>query len=173
MRNGIPLPRAAWGSTLEAFVGPHMVGTGFAIDGRDEEYALYLDAPYDLEPVWRSADDRYAVHLVTDEDWDPPTAVLIDARTEGCVGFYAGGELWIEPEHRGGGLSTALILCLVDRLGRAAYDNRTGLGFSAAGYAAHAAAHRNAVVWAMEAGIRVPKRVAAAVGTLDAPAPAA
>lgn len=172
MRDGIPLPRAAWGSTLETFVGPHRVSETFAIDGREEEYALYFDAPYDLSPAWTSADGLHAVHLVTDEDWDPPTAVLIDARTQDCAGFYAGGELWIDPEHRGRGLSTALILCLVDHLGRAAYDNRTGMGFSAAGYAAHAAAHRNAVTWALDAGIRVPKRVAAAVEVRDASAPA-
>lgn len=172
MRDGIPLPRAAWGSTLETFVGPHRVAETFAIDGREEEYALYFEAPYDLSPAWTSADGLHAVHLVTDEDWSPATAVLIESATGDTVGFYAGGELWIEPEHRGRGLSAALILCLVDHLGRAAYDTSAGMGFSAAGYAAHAAAHRKAVVWALDAGIRVPRRVAAAVEARDAPASA-
>ncbi len=168
MRDGIPLPRAAWGKTLECFVGPCGVAETFAIDGREEEYDLYFDAPYDLTPAWTSADGLHAVHLVTDEDWNPPTAVLLDLRSEECVGFYAGGELWIEPEHRGRGLSTALILCLVDHLGQAAYDNGKGMGFSAAGYAAHAAAHRKAVIWALDAGIRVPKGIAASVEDRDA-----
>jgi GNAT superfamily N-acetyltransferase len=156
----LPLPRAIWGWTFEEFLGPaSLVGAAFAIDGHAGEYDLYFDAPYDLAAAWTSSDGLYGVHLVADEDWEPPTAVLIENPTGTTVGFYAGGELWIDEEHRGRGLSTPLIVCLVARLGRAAYDNATGIGFSAAGHAAHAAAHASVVRRAVEAGLRVPSRV--------------
>lgn len=160
MTTALPIPRAIWGRTFEEFLGPaSLVGSAFTIDGHDGEYDLYFEAPYDLAAAWTSSDGLYGVHLVADEDWEPPTAVLIDNPTGTTVGFYAGGELWIDEEHRGRGLSTPLIVCLVARLGRAAYDNATGLGFSAAGHAAHAAAHRSVVLRAVEAGLRVPARV--------------
>ncbi|MGU3404529.1 hypothetical protein [Methylobacterium brachiatum] len=157
MTAALPLPRAIWGRTLEEFLGPaSLVAPTFAIDGHDGEYDIYLDAPHELAPAWTSLDGLYGVHLVADEDWEPPTAVLIENPTGTTVGFYAGGELWIDEEHRGRGLSTPLIVCLVARLGRAAYDNATGIGFSAAGHAAHAAAHASVVRRAVEAGLRVP-----------------
>ena len=164
MTAALPIPRAIWSGTLEEFLGPgSLVAATFAIDGHDAEYELYREVPYELAAAWTSADGHHSVHVVADEDWEPPTAVLIENRTGDTVGFYAGGELWIDAEHRGRGLSTPLIVCLVDRLGKAAYDNALGIGFSAAGHAAHAAAHRSVVQRAIEAGIRVPSRVRAAV----------
>ncbi|OAH19115.1 hypothetical protein AX289_30130 [Methylorubrum populi] len=171
MNARLPLPRAVWGVTLDEFVGPRMVGPAFGVDGRSEEYDLFRDAPWDLAPAWISGDGRHAVHLVSDDDWDPPTSVLVETEGGTCVGFYAGGELWIDEDRRGLGLSTPLILCLVDRLGKSAYDNRSGLGFSPAGYAAHAAAHRTAVEQAVAAGMRVPRRVMEEEAPRSAPGP--
>ncbi|MGU3558599.1 hypothetical protein [Methylobacterium radiotolerans] len=159
MTAALPIPRTIWGGTLEEFLGPaSLVAPTFAINGHDGECDIYFDAPYELAAAWTSPDGLYAVHLVPEEDWEPPTAVLLENSTGDTVGFYAGGELWIDVEHRGRGLSTPLIVCLVARLGRAAYDNSTGVGFSAAGHAAHAAAHTSVVRRAVEAGLRVPSR---------------
>lgn len=172
MTRRLPLPRAVWGVGLDEFVGPRMISPAFGLDGRSVEYDLFRESPWERAPVWISDDGRHAVHLVADEDWEPPTSVLVESEGGTCVGFYAGGELWIDEDRRGQGLSIPLILCLVDRLGKAAYDNRSGLGFSCAGYAAHAAAHRTAVELAAAAGIRVPRKVLETTRPRSAPAPA-
>ncbi|GJD90865.1 hypothetical protein BHAOGJBA_4408 [Methylobacterium hispanicum] len=165
-----PLPRAVWGVALEQFVGPGMVAPAFGVDGRSSDYDLFREAPWELAPAWTSPDGRHAVHLVADADWEPPTSVLLETEGGTCVGFYAGGELWIDEDRRGAGLSTPLILCLVARLGKATYDTRSGLGFSPAGYAAHAAAHRIAVERAVAAGMRVPAEVRAEAASRSVPA---
>jgi GNAT superfamily N-acetyltransferase len=76
-----------------------------------------------------------------------------------ACGFYMGSGLWIDPEHRGKGLSSRLILAAAAFHGGSPTKNTEGLGVSAAGYGARRKAHSLAVHEAVEAGLPVPERV--------------
>lgn len=150
-RNRVLAPRAAWSVDLETFIGPSMISEMFSIADDDEENEIFFEAGLDGTPYWTSPDSAYEIRFAPDMDWEPPTSFLVHGgRT---VGFYAGGQCWIDPAHRGKGLSTELILALVDRIGAVPYDNAEPMGFSRSGYAAHARAHRVAVERAVEAGL--------------------
>lgn len=103
-----PAATRRMGVALDEFVGPRMICPAFGLDGRSVEYDLFRESSWECAPAWISDDGRHAVHLVADEDWEPPTSVLVESEGGTCVGFYAGGELWIDEDRRGQGLSKPL-----------------------------------------------------------------
>lgn len=108
------------------------------------------------------AADGYAIYPVADPDFEPASTVLLrhDGRS---VGFYAAGMCWIDPEHRGKGLSIPLIVAANLIHGAVPYDTSRGMGLSRAGMAAHQAAHRWTVKRAAEFNLQVPPEVAAEI----------
>lgn len=146
--------KPAWSKPFEEFVGPHLVSARFAVDGRDGDSDFVFDAGHDLAPLWRS-EDGYAVHSVP--DFDPATVVLVkDGET---VGFYMGGELWLDVDHRGKGLAPEMVLACLSWIGELPFDTESGMGFSQEGLRAHASAHAKAVALARDAGLDVPQAV--------------
>ncbi len=150
------IPRSILVATPEEFVGRSHVHEGYRLDGRAPGYAPFFAARPAAEPIWVSADGLYQVCAIDDPDFvmpetvvlpgpgsSLPTAVLL--RTAGrTVGFYVAGMSWIDPGHRGRGLSPMMIVsaCVLAR--GFAHDVSSTMGYSAAGYAAHVAAHREA-----------------------------
>lgn len=67
-------------------------------------------------------------------------------------GFYQGGIAWLDPDARGKGLSALLILAAADILGGRPTGEHSGIGYSAAGIAAHLSALRKACTMACDAG---------------------
>lgn len=153
--------RNAWELTQDEFIGPAIIKGQFAIDGR-------LEPEY--EWIWSAAEDEmnlgFPVHITDDGymireiiDYEPEgTFVLVDQYGEAC-GFYMEGQCWIDPEHRGQGLSIHLILAASEFNGGSPTKNVDGLGFSEAGFNAHAAAHEYAVRQAYLDGKPVPDLV--------------
>jgi hypothetical protein len=149
------LPRSIWGVSVRDFLGPTAVSESFALTGREDELEVYFGAEPSQHPLW--TDGQYSVHTVNDPDFNPEATVLL-RHGERTVGFYAGGMCWIDPDHRGKGLSTPLIVGSNLVLGAVPYTEP--MGFSAAGLAAHEAAHRWTVLQALEAGLPVPPAIA-------------
>lgn len=155
-------PKAAWRSRQSDFVGAAMVSDRFSIDGRaDRDYEFVWDADLHARPYWRS-EDGYEIRAVPDPDFEPETMALLSPAGGRC-GFYSGGQLWIDPEHRGRGLGAELVLAMADALGASPVRHHGGLGFSGAGIEAHREAWRRAVERAAEAGLDVPPHLVAAV----------
>lgn len=93
----------------------------------------------------RNGRDAVLLHETGDGEWE-------------LVGQYVGSSLNLLPGHRGKGLSRFLIL--------AAAELRDGVpcphgSYTPEGYAAHRAAHRLAVRWALEGEMPVPDAVLA------------
>ncbi len=154
------LPRDVWGVTFAEFIGPHVVDDRlYRFDGRHADNRIHFEADPADEALWTSADGRYAVHRVADEDWRPAHTVLLVRAGRGTVGFYAGGMVWIDPSERGRGLAAPLVLAGSVAASAVPYE-RALLGFTSAGVAAHRAAHRLAVAAALDAGLPVPDEVA-------------
>lgn len=154
--------------TADEFIGPYFVGDFFSIDGReDESYETLWEWAEELEnrrfPVWVGG--GYSICEIN--DYHPEGTFILLAPDGKPVGFYANAQCWIDPEHRGKGLSTPLILAAADFHGGSPTENTEGLGFSYAGYAAHIAAHRTAVKEAFEKGKAVPEENLQAYGLLE------
>ena len=145
--------RDPWELSAEEFTGPALVLPIFDIDGRDENYDHLWDA---LEgdgrtcPDLARSDDGWTARWLP--DWEPPATLgLLDPDGVGR-GFYMGGQLWVDPEARGRGLSALLVGAAADLLGGSPAQNVDGLGFSPAGHAAHLSAWRDVRRRALEAG---------------------
>lgn len=156
--------REPWEMTIDEFTGPAMVAEKFSIDGRkDEDYEtlwIYAEDQDCLRPaVWGS--DSYSIHEIEDYHPEGTFVLLYNGKP---VGFYTDAQCWIDVAHRGKGLSTPLILAAADFHGGSPTQNEWGLGFSDAGYKAHQAAHRHAVVEAVKKGKPVPQEVASEYG---------
>lgn len=151
------IPHSIASVTAAQFVGRHHVADGYFFDGRGDAYAAFFTAAPAATPLWTSADTRHAVFPIddpafrvpptarpTDPDFTAPDPVVLrcNGRT---VGFYFAGMAWIDPEHRGRGLSTMMILAACVAAGGPVYDTAATMGFTPAGHAAHKAAHREAV----------------------------
>jgi hypothetical protein len=151
------IPPSLASVSAAAFVGRHHVAEGYFFDGRAPEYRAFFAARPAPRPLWTSACGRYSVAAVEDPDFEvPPTAVLnapdfvtpppvLLRHAARTVGFYYGGMAWIDREHRGRGLAPMMILAGCVAAGGPTYDTESTMGFSAAGFAAHLAAHREAV----------------------------
>lgn len=142
----------AWDLTEADFVGPAMVDDNiFAISTEDDAIAMALDALRDSAVTLRRSADGTQIRWI--DYWEPEGTVgLVDC--QGVPrGVYTGGCAWIDPAFRGNGHAVDLILTAADLVGGNPARNEKGLGFTVAGHAAHVAAHRKAVAYAIEQGL--------------------
>lgn len=65
------------------------------------------------------------------------------------------GMAWVDEAARGRGLSGMMIAAAADLNGGSPIQDHRGLGFSEAGFAAHASAHRKLREWALDQGYDV------------------
>jgi len=147
IRDRGPAPGAL---SADDFIGEALVSEAFSIDGRaDSDYELLWEFAAERRlrfPVW--FDEEYSVAEL--EDYEPEGTFILLHEIEGPVGFYTDAQCWIDPPHRGRGLSDALILAAADFNGGSpvatASRSRGPIGFSPAGYAAHLAAYRATIM---------------------------
>lgn len=137
--NGYDIPARLVASTHEDLFGEHFqIGEFFAVDGRDEsgdyDHVFEWD---DFTPViWKHAVTGH--EIVGCVEFEPTCVVL---RREGqTVGFYMGGQSWVDPEHRGLGCGAAMVLSAVALAGE--LPDVQNIGFSNAGYGLHQSALR-------------------------------
>lgn len=130
----------------------------YDFDASEESHSFYLEAEYDGKNVIWSGADGYALCSVPDDD--APT-VLLFHKENTVVGLYRDMMAWIDPEHRGKGLGTTMIVEFAEHFGENAFsseenDAADGLGFTSAGYAVHQAA-REIAMERLEASASGPK----------------
>lgn len=125
---------------IDAFIGPSLIGDYFDIDGDDEDnYGHLWESLVDGDGLTvLQAKDGWTVRWL--DGWEPhPTLGLISPEGK-PEGFYMGGQLWINEDARGRGLSALMIEAAADMMGGYPIADHSGMGFSEAGYAAHLSA---------------------------------
>lgn len=148
----------AWEMSEEEFIGPSIISEIFEIYGDEEDY----------EHLWEDMRDSgasYPVMVQKDgwtvrwlEGWEPEATMGLFRASDGDgepKGFYMGGHLWVDEDARGAGLSAMMIEAAADVLGRNPTQNNDGMGFSPAGYGAHASAWRAVCDKALKLGKQV------------------
>lgn len=158
-----------WQRTFEAFAGRgiHHPSDTMRV-GESEARTLLADLAA-LE--WAAPACAGAGYLVRNATRSWSTALFQAGKV---VGFYAGSSLWIAPAHRGRGMSSPLILAAATHRGGTVLPPGVVFqGYTAAGLAAHRAAHRLAVLTALAGGLPVPEAVLAELRRLGQPLPAA
>lgn len=146
---------APWQRTFEAFAGRgiHHPSDMMRV-GESEARGILADLAA-LE--WGAATPAAPGYLVANATKSWTTAIFHNGAV---VGFYAASSLWIARSHRGRGLSTPLILAAAAHRGGTILPPGVAFqGYTGAGVAAHRAAHRRAVLAAIEAGLPVPEPV--------------
>lgn len=147
----VALPKAMWSTTADRFLAGAMVSDAFAIRADDGDYDFVLDWPREDRgrPIW--SDGEYEVRPLIGHE--PETVVLVKAGNgRNVAGFDMDGQTYVAPRLRGRGYGTALVLSLAVHKDGLPFED-AAMGFSPAGYAAHAAAHREARDWADQAGL--------------------
>lgn len=147
-------PKHVWQLSYDEFNCVGIVSDAFSVDRQDGDLVFEAAADeHDHAPIWR--DGSYEIFELV--EFEPiPTMVL--SKDGAAIGFNMCGQLWIDEDYRGRGLSTPLILAVAARLGGPASPSEL-LGFSFAGAAAHESAWRAVVLWALEQGMCVPPAV--------------
>jgi ribosomal protein S18 acetylase RimI-like enzyme len=130
----------------------------YDFDATEESHSFYLEADYDEKNVIWSGADGYALCSLPDDD--APTVLLFHKNTT-VVGLYRDMMAWIDPDHRGKGLGTAMVVEFAEHFGENAFssdenDPADGLGFTSAGFAIHQAA-REIAMERLEASTSGPK----------------
>lgn len=138
--------------TRHEFIGEAMIDNQmFSLDGRaagtgdfDENHSHLWEAAQDESNLssirWsgEGAQEGYTVrHML---DWEPEGTMVLFAPDGAACGFYMRSMCWVDEDHRGKGLSTPLIVECAKELGGSPTQNEGGIGFTEAGYAAHARA---------------------------------
>lgn len=130
LENGYSIPPGLAGVSEEDLFGTMwLVGPQFEVDGRADEYSHVWEWEELTDAVWSA--DGYSVHGLV--GFEPPCMVL--ARGGQRIGFYMGGQSWIDPEHRGRGLGAAMAVAATAFSGR--LPDVRDIGFSEAGYRLH------------------------------------
>ena len=112
------------------FGNQYMVSDAFSFDGRNEdEYGHVLDWEDLTDPIW--TEGSYAIRGCVDFE---PDCVVLTHEGE-TVGFYMGGQAWVDPEHRGNGFGAKMIVSCIAMSGR--LPDVRDIGFSAAGLSSH------------------------------------
>ncbi|MCE6959296.1 hypothetical protein LAZ40_09550 [Cereibacter sphaeroides] len=152
--------RFAWEIPEAEFAPSGFVLDVFDVDGRDENFDHLWDAAADpaflLPPCWTGSTalprtSRHQGYEIRElPEWEPEGTLVLFAPGGVPCGFRMGALTWIDEAHRGRGLSTPLILAAADRMGGPLAEEPCG--YSPAGHAAHAAAHRAAVEEAIDEG---------------------
>lgn len=153
--HGATPPRALWEKSEAAFMAGSVVSEAFSIRADDGDYetvvgwdpsdrgsAIWTDGELEIRPL---------------EGHEPPSVVLV-RRGNGrkVLGFNMHGQTYVSPSLRGNGYGTALVMAMSVHTGGLPFEDAE-MGFSPAGYAAHAAANREAREWAKDAGL-LPRR---------------
>jgi len=120
-------------NSARLFGNQYMVSEAFSFDGSNEdEYGHVLDWEDLTDPIW--TEGAYVIRGCV--DFEPDCVVLIH---EGeTVGFYMGGQAWVDPEHRGNGFGAKMIVSCIAMSGR--LPDVRDIGFSSSGFATHEAA---------------------------------
>lgn len=143
----------AWEMSQDDFIGPAIVMEHFEIDGGEYAYFHIWESMHENResyPLLARDKDGWEVRWF--DDWDTVGNVcLFDPNGVGA-GFYLEGQAWINEPDRGKGRAAMMINAAADLMGGSPTANLYGTGFSPAGYAAHAAAHRIACENARENG---------------------
>jgi ribosomal protein S18 acetylase RimI-like enzyme len=119
----------------------------YEFDATEESHSFYLEADYDETAVIWAGADGYALCTVPDDD--APT-VLLFHKEKKVVGLYRDMMAWIDPDHRGKGLGTTMIVEFAEHFGENDFqsdhnDAAEGLGLTDAGFAVHQAAREIAM----------------------------
>lgn len=144
-----------WELSQEAYAGPALVLDVFGIDGRCGAYDHLweeLEACGGDLPVLSRDGDGWTARWI--EGFEPEATIGLFTPEGKGVGFYMGGQLWIDTAERGQGRSALMINAAADLLGSCPAQNDQGMGFSPSGKAAHDAAWRAMQDWAIKAGYR-------------------
>jgi len=112
-----------------------VVGPAFGVDGRADYGFFFDEEPEGKRVVWQ--EDGY---LIADADYDSPTLILFHGGRP--CGFYFDMMAWLDPDHRGRGLATRMVLSYASHFGADAFAEQRrkagcGLGFSQEGYDLH------------------------------------
>nr|WP_250808272.1 hypothetical protein [Neorhizobium tomejilense] len=113
-----------------------------SFNGR-EEYDFFFDEELDpTNVIWSEGD-----YAIADVGYDDPTVMLFNNGK--VVGFYFELMAWLDPEHRGNGLATQMILAYAERFGddcfaRPRAKAGCAMGFSPDGYDLHVRARERA-----------------------------
>lgn len=145
-----------WLLPEDEFIGPSFIGDIFSIDGAEEDYEHLwqdLNQERDAIPVLRRHGE-WSVRWLA--DWDPEATLGLYNSDNTPKGFYMAGQVWIDEDARGEGLSSIMIEAAADILGGSPAQNSMGLGFSEAGYAAHSSAWRKIRTNSIELGYELP-----------------
>lgn len=138
--NGFAVPSHLASTEVEDLLGhEYMVSEVFSVDGRDEDYEHVFDWTDFTPAIWKDG----AYEIVGLQDFEPCSVALRHMRE--TVGFYMGGQSWIQPVHRGRGHGSALVLSAI-AFGGELPDIRD-IGFTEAGYRTHLSALRS--LWEM------------------------
>lgn len=129
--NGYSVPEKLMGTTeRKLFGGGYMVSDVFDLDGRNEdEYGHVFEWDDLTDPIW--IDGTYSIRGCV--GFEPDCVLLLDDGNP--VGFYMGGQAWVDPEHRGQGLGARMIVACIAMSG--SLPPVRDIGFSQAGFAAH------------------------------------
>lgn len=144
-----------WDLSQQAYTGPALVLDVFGIDGRCGAYDHLweeMDTCGEDLPVLSRDSDGWTARWV--EGFEPEATIGLFTPEGKGVGFYMGGQLWIDKAERGLGKSSLMINAAADLLGGCPAQNDQGMGFSPSGKAAHDTAWRIMQDWAIEAGYR-------------------
>jgi GNAT superfamily N-acetyltransferase len=129
--NGYTVPEKLKSTTeRKLFSDNFMVSDVFDLDGRDEEEYGHIFGWEDLtDPIW--SEGGYSIRGCV--GFEPDCVVLLDDGSP--VGFYMGGQAWVDTDHRGHGFGAKMIVACIAMSG--SLPPVRDIGFSAAGFAAH------------------------------------
>lgn len=167
LAHGASIPAAVWRPSVNAFLEGAVVSPAFAIRGDDAEYELIYEwDPSDWgQPIWD--DGEVAIRPLL--GYEPASVVMTKSGRRGgaVLGFNTDGHTYVDPSLRGNGYGAALVIALaVEKRGRP--FPTPAMGYSAAGYAAHVAAHRMAREWAIAKGLATVSNPAKPAGPIRA-----
>lgn len=131
LQDGFVIPEKLSRTSEARLLGDrYMVSEMFAFDGSDEdEYGHVLEWEDLTDPIW--IEGSYVVRGCV--GFEPDCVVLTH---EGdAVGFYMGGQAWVDHEHRGQGFGAKMIVSCIAMSGR--LPDVRNIGFSEEGLAAH------------------------------------
>ena len=149
---GASIPAQLWRPSVQEFLDGAVVSPAFAIRGDDAEYELIYDwDPSDRgQAIWD--DGEVAIRPLL--GYEPASVVMTRSRHRSgrVLGFNTDGQTYVDPALRGNGYGAAMVIALAVEK-RGIPFATPAMGYSAAGYAAHVAAHRSAREWAIAKGL--------------------
>lgn len=128
--NGYSVPKRLKNATERKLFGEnYMISEVFGFDGRGEDYEHVFEWSDLTDTIWQ--DGAYSIRGCV--EFEPDCVLLLDDGNP--VGFYMGGQAWIDPEHRGRGHGARTVVACIAMSGT--LPPVKDIGFSEAGFAAH------------------------------------